>query len=291
MEAALLHEEIFQLAEGPFWCAEQNSLVWVDIEGKSFHQYHWERKQLKSFPMPSRPGFVVQGQDGQFIMGLEGGLASFDVDTEELGYFLEVEKGQAHQRFNDGKCDPQGRLWFGTMNIDAKPAAGAFYLLDQDLHLHKKSEGFTIPNGLAWSLDHERLYHIDSPERCIQSYFFDGLSGEIRFEKTAIQIPEELGMPDGMTIDEEGMLWVAHWGGFGVYRWNPANGQLLTKIALPVPQVTSCAFGGKDLDHLFITTASKFLSEEEQQKHPLSGGIFVVKPGISGFLPNKFAGH
>jgi sugar lactone lactonase YvrE len=289
-DPTLLHEDKYLLAEGPLWCAERNSLFWVDIEGKTVNEFYWKSHQLKSYSIPYRVGFAVEGRQGQLILGVEGGLALLDLETAATRWLLDVEKGQEAQRCNDGKCDAWGRLWFSTMNLEAKPGAGAFYLLDQQLHLQKKSDGLSIPNGLDWSLDKKNLYHIDSPERCIKRYFFDGSQGKITFEKVVVQVPENLGLPDGMTIDEEGMLWVAHWGGWGVCRWNPENGALLTKIELPVPHVTSCAFGGEHLDHLFITTARQYLSEEEQLKYPLSGGVFVVKPGVRGLAANKFWG-
>ena len=139
---------------------------------------------------------------------------------------------------------------------------------------------------MAWTSDNTRMYFIDSPTQTIKSYIFDANSGAILFEKNAVLIPKEMGTPDGMCIDSEGMLWVAHWGGFGVYRWNPANGDLLEKIAIPVPDVTSCAFVGENLDHLIITTAKGDLNEDELKKYPESGNVFYLKMKVRGTEPN-----
>jgi sugar lactone lactonase YvrE len=134
------------------------------------------------------------------------------------------------------------------------------------------------------------MYHIDSPTRKVQSYSFDHKTGTIVFEKTAITIPQEAGTPDGMCIDEEGMLWIAQWNGFGVYRWDPVNGKLLEKIDVPVPQVSNCAFGGPGYDQLFITTAREGFSPELIAKYPDSGSIYIARPGVRGVRKNIFGG-
>jgi sugar lactone lactonase YvrE len=130
------------------------------------------------------------------------------------------------------------------------------------------------------------MYFIDSPTQSVDAYFFNGDTGEIKFDKTVIEIPIEMGTPDGMTIDNEGMLWIAHWGGYGVYRWNPFTGELISKIEVPAPNVTSCRFAGKDLDQLVITTARKNMSESQLSDYPQNGDLFIVKTnsnGVDGF--------
>ncbi len=163
---------------------------------------------------------------------------------------------------------------------------GSLYCIDENITIQKKIDSVTTSNGLAWSLDNKRLYYIDSPTQCVQSFIFDEESGAIKFEKIIIRIPANMGTPDGMAIDEEGMLWIAHYGGFGVYRWNPLNGSLIDKIDLPVPNITSCAFAGEKLDHLIITTAKENLSEKDLKKYPGSGDIFCAKTGVSGIAPS-----
>lgn len=288
MKPTLLVKGKFLLAEGPLWSADRNSLFWVDIEGKTLNEFYWKSGELKKSSLPQRVGFLTEAGDEQLILGMQGGLALFNLASQELTWLQDVEKEQENQRCNDGKCDAQGRLWFGTMDIEARRGKGNFYVFDRQQGLQRKLEGLSIPNGLSWSLNKKKLYHIDSVSRSIKSYIFDPSRGSVTFEKVAIQVPEKFGMPDGMTIDEEGMLWIAHWGGFGVLRWNPNTGKLLTKIDLPVPQVTSCTFGGDAYEYLFITSASIHLTKAEQEKYPLSGSIFMVKPGVRGLPPNKF---
>ena len=160
-------------------------------------------------------------------------------------------------------------------------------MVDKNLKVHKKLSNTSISNGLAWSPDKKHLYFIDSPTQAVQSFLFNEKTGEIIFEKNVIEVPSAMGSPDGMAIDEEGMLWIAQWGGFGVYRWNPNDGKLLKKIELPVPQVTSCAFAGSELDHLIITSAKENLNEEELKRYPESGNVFIVKTAVKGILSNK----
>lgn len=276
------------LAESPFWHGEENTLFWIDIIKQTLHAYHLLKKETSVINFSSTIGFIVPDNKGNIIVGLQNGIASYDVDKAKLRLLAAVEDTIPENRCNDGKCDSMGRLWFGTMNGDCKPGAGALYLLDRDLKLYKKQHGLTIPNGIAWSLDQKQLYHIDSTKRSVVRYRYDEKSGEISGAKTVIVIPDHLGLPDGMTIDEEGMLWIAHYGGYGVYRWNPVNGTLIDKIAVSVPNVTSCTFGGHQLDTLFITTASQDLDEETLNEFPLSGSIFMVKPGIKGIKANIF---
>ena len=220
------------------------------------------------------------------ILGLNGGIARFDLNTEKLEWLLDIESEIRGNRCNDAKCDSSGRLWLGTMDITFKPGAASLYCIDKNLNIQTKLRNLTISNGIAWTANNDRMYFIDSPEQTVQSYSFDPGSGDILFERNAVQIPEKMGTPDGMCIDKEGMLWVAHWGGFGVYRWNPENGALLDKIEIPVPHVTSCTFAGEDLDYLIITTARGDLDEEELKKYPESGNVFSLKMKVGGTEPN-----
>ncbi|MDQ2864395.1 MAG: SMP-30/gluconolactonase/LRE family protein, partial [Bacteroidota bacterium] len=213
-------------------------------------------------------------------------IARFDLETEQIEWLVNVEIGSG-SRCNDGACDTLGRLWVGTMHLEHKKEAGALYCIDADLKVQKKIGNTSISNGLTWSLDNKRLYYIDSPTQVVQSFIFEEKTGEIIFEKNVIQIPGAMGSPDGMAIDEEGMLWIAHWGGFGLYKWNPQNGEWIDKIEVPVPQVTSCAFVGDNLDYLLITTARENMNEEELKKYPESGYTFLVKVDVKGIAANR----
>jgi len=160
--------------------------------------------------------------------------------------------------------------------------AGALYRIDKNMQLKKMVANTTISNGLVWSLDNTRLYYIDSTTQKVQSFVFDEESGDIEYEKDVIHISKEKGTPDGMAIDEEGMLWIAQWGGFGIYRWDPVTGKQIGLIQLPVPDASSCAFAGDALDHLLITTAREDLSADDRKKYPESGDVFIAYTGVKG---------
>ncbi|GAB2494138.1 hypothetical protein GCM10027164_25210 [Algoriphagus taiwanensis] len=219
----------------------------------------------------------MEGQDGKLILGLGRRLVRYDSETEEIGELCAVEENLTLNRFNDGKVDPQGRIWIGTLSTLFTEGAGSLYLIGKNLQPEVQLKNLTISNGMAWKPDHQTFYFIDTPTKKIQEFSFNPESGEIKFRRIAIEIPEGLGFPDGMCIDREGMLWVAHYAGSGVYRWNPQSGELLDKIELPVPHVTSCCFGGENLDVMLVTTAQENLSAEDLEKYPQSGDVFLVK--------------
>ncbi len=274
------------LGEGPVWNRERKSCFWVDIENGILFQYHWENKSIKSWKFHHKLSFVAPARDGGLILALDRSIQRFFLETEKLELITVVDDGLIGNRCNDGACDSRGRLWIGTMSMKFTNNAGTLFCINHQHQISKKIESVSISNGLAWSSDNRRLFYIDTPTRLVQSYLFDEETGEITFEKNVISIPEETGMPDGMTIDEEGMLWIAHWGGFGVYRWNPVNGKVIGKVELPVPLASSCAFAGEALDHLIITTARENMSEEELMEYPGSGDIFVAKMNVRGVAQN-----
>lgn len=285
-KADLLYASQSILGESPLWHAERKSCFWVDIENGILYEYNWLRKTTRSWKFNHRLTLVLQGEADKLILALDAKIARFDLETEQLEWLLDVDM-DSQIRCNDGVCDSQGRLWVGTMHLEQKHEASALYCIENNLKIHKKLSNTTISNGIAWSLDNKRLYFIDSPTQTVQSFIFEQKTGEIIFEKNVISIPNEMGSPDGMAIDEEGMLWIAQWGAFGLYRWNPDDGQLIDKIEVPVPQVSSCAFVGEKLDHLLITTARENMKEEDLKKYSKSGDIFLVKAGVKGVLPNK----
>jgi sugar lactone lactonase YvrE len=271
------------LGEGPLWIAELGCFFWVDIEKGNLHRYHLTSEKLEIRNFPHYLAVVLKGQNGKLILGLDRKLVRYDWETEELEDLCEVEANQTLHRFNDGKVDLQGRIWIGTLSTKFTEGAGSLYRIDSNLKPEVQLKNLTISNGIAWTEDQKTFYFIDTPTRKIQEYSFDAETGEIGFRRIAVEIPEDLGFPDGMCIDREGMLWVAHYGGSGAYRWNPECGELLDKIELPVPHVTSCCFGGENLDLMLITTAQENMSESELKKYPKSGDVFLVKLEVRGF--------
>jgi sugar lactone lactonase YvrE len=290
MEASILYKSECSLGEGAFWHEGRESFFWVDIDGKSLLEYVVQTEKVATWRFQHRPSFISLDTSGKFVIAFQGGVARFDLQTETVTWLLNIEKEYSDQRTNDGAIDSEGRLWLGTMNVKFKEGAGALYRIDSNLVVTKMIDRLTIPNGLVWSLDNRTMYHIDSPTRTVKAYAFNNLSGEITYERVAITIPPELGSPDGMCIDKEGMLWIAQWNGFGVYRWNPVNGKLLDKIEVPVPQVSSCAFGGKHFDQLFITTARENFTAEQLAKYPDSGSVYIARPGVRGVRKHLFGG-
>ncbi|MEB2774901.1 SMP-30/gluconolactonase/LRE family protein [Algoriphagus sp. D3-2-R+10] len=276
------------LGESPFWHATRQSFFWVDIEnGKLFeHRLASGSTSIKSFT--HRLTLVLTGKENELILALDRKIASYDLDTEKLEWLAEVETELPLNRFNDGKCDAKGRLWIGTLSTKFTQGSGSLYKVGKDLSPAMQLDQLTISNGMAWTEDNQTFYFIDTPTREIKEYSFDLETGKIEFRRIAVAIPKEMGMPDGMCIDQEGMLWVAHYGGSGVYCWDPNNGELIEKIELPVPHITSCCFGGENLDVLLITTAQENMSSEQLNEFPKSGDVFLVKTDTKGFEANRF---
>lgn len=274
------------LAEGPMWHKERFSCFWVDIESGVLYEYNWQSKNINSWSFDYKLSLVLQAKENEVILALNRSIARFDLTTEKLEWVVDLESGLPNNRCNDGACDGKGRIWVGTMDMDCKEGAAALYCIGHDGVPEKKLDNITISNGLAWTQDNKTFYYIDTPTQNVQSFSFDENTGNIDFGKTVIQIPKEMGSPDGMAIDEEGMLWIAHYGGFGIFRWDPKTGKLLEKIDLPVPNVTSCAFVGENLDTLLITTARENMREEDLIKYPESGNVFYVEVKVKGVLPH-----
>ncbi len=288
MVASLLYKCDCILGEGAFWHELRQSFFWVDIEGKRLHERSEKKGNANFWQFQHRPSMIALNTRGQMVIAFQSGLAQVDLNTGNVHWLLAIEKDNPGIRTNDGAVDPAGRLWIGTMDVNFKEGNGALHCIGKDFSLTKKVEGLTIPNGLVWSLDGRTMYHIDSPTKKAQAYSFDSKTGEIVFERTAVTIQLGGGAPDGMCMDEDGMLWIAQWDGFGVYRWDPLTGKLLDKIEVPVPQVSSCAFGGPDFDQLFITTARENFSAENLKKYPDSGSVYVARPGVRGTKKNLF---
>jgi sugar lactone lactonase YvrE len=275
------------LGEGPLWIAKLGCFFWVDIEKGNLHRYHLASEQLEIRHFPHRLAVVLEGQNEKLILGLDRRLVRYDWETEEIEELCAVEEDLTLNRFNDGKVDPQGRIWIGTLSTLFTKGAGSLYRIRTDLSTELQLNNLTISNGMAWTANGQTFYFIDTPTKKIQEFAFDSETGDIEFRRIAVEIPEGLGFPDGMCIDQEGMLWVAHYAGSGVYCWDPNTGELLEKIQLPVPHVTSCCFGGENLELMLITTAQENLSADDLNKYPQSGDVFLVRLHVRGFNSNQ----
>ena len=278
------------LGEGPCWDEEKQLLYWVDILNHHVHIYEPTLDSMKVIKINQYIGAVVPRNSGGLVVALYNGFYFLDPKTETLTPIADPEKDKPNNRFNDGKCDSSGRFWAGTMSLDGSLNKGALYYLDKDLLVKKVLENISTSNGLAWDLESRTMYYIDTPTKKVKAFDFNSTSGDISNQRVVIDFPENEGFPDGMNIDSEGMLWIAHWGGGQVSRWNPNTGEKIDSVIVPAPLVTSCEFGGKNLDELYITTAGIGLSEEEIQKYPHAGSLFKIKPGVKGTKTFGFNG-
>ena len=277
-----------QLGEGPVWDTERHEICWIDIVKGEIHQYTFENKNLRTFSINEMVGSFAVCKDKNFIFASKSGIGFLDRATGKIERVVNPEKDLPNNRFNDGKCDPAGRFWAGTMSVTDEPNCGNLYAFEYGT-IEKKTDNISISNGMAWNEDENKMYYIDSPTFEVVAYDYEKSTGHISNREVIIKIPKEEGTPDGMTIDEDGMLWIAHWDGWQVGRWNPETGEKLFHIKLPVARVTSCTFGGKNLTDLFITSAKEGLTESQLQEQPLAGALFVVRNcGFKGVTAMEF---
>ena len=277
-----------KLGEGAFWDHLHQRLYWVDIEGKKVHIFHPETGKNTSFETPSRVGTVVPKNSQEAVIALEDGIYILNTSSGSIALLSDVEKDMTYNRFNDGKCDPNGNLWVGSMHLDQSAPKANLYKVAPNGQATKMLDSVTISNGIVWTADKKTMYYIDTPTGHIRAFDFDHKNSSISNERIAVVIPESLGFGDGMTIDKEDKLWVALWNGNAVARFDPLTGNLLEKIEVQAHNVTSCSFGGKNFDTLYITTSSLDMNEEEIRKYPLAGSLFEVKPGVKGVAGNFF---
>ena len=275
-----------RLAEGPVWDARSGRLAWIDVLSSQVLLTDVASGQTDVIEVPSHVGSIAPRAAGGFVAALQDGF--WVVGDGRPRRITSVAEARPGLRFNDGKCDPAGRFWAGTMAYDEAPGAGALYRLNRDGRASLMLDGVTISNGLAWSSDGRTMYYVDSPTRRVDAFSFAPQTGEIGGRRTVILLPPGLGVPDGMTLDAEGGIWVALWGGGVVHRY--LDGQLAQVIRLPVSQATSCAFGGADLDELYVTSAREGLSREQREAQPLAGAVFRVRPGVRGVPAAVFVG-
>ena len=278
------------LGEGPVWCGATQRLYWVDILESRLHWFDPASGKHQRREIGAHVGTVVPRAKGGVMLAVKRGFASYDIDKAELTLLAEPERDKPNNRFNDGKCDPAGRFWAGTLAYDDAPGVASLYRFDPDGSVTVMERGISCSNGLVWDLERRRFYYIDSPTRTVAAYDYDHATGAIANKRVVVRCTTDDGFPDGMAIDVEGKLWVAHWGGSQIVRWDPDTGTALARIPTPVSQPTACAFGGEKLDRLYITSARVGLKPEVLAKQPLAGGLFVVDPGVRGKPSHAFAG-
>jgi sugar lactone lactonase YvrE len=277
------------LGEGPVWDGTERCLWWVDILEGVVHRTAIDTAADERFPVGQYVGAVGLRAQGGLIAAVRDGFATFDPRTGRLDLVADLQDDGRTLRMNDGKVDPGGRFWAGMMAQDHRPGAGTLYRLDPDLTVTPMVERTSISNGLDWSPDGTTMYYIDSTPRRVDRFDYDAATGTIANRTTLIPIRDGAGFPDGMTVDAEGYLWVAMWEGWGVERYSP-DGQLDRRVEVPAEQASSCAFGGPELDLLFITTAQEGFPRGGKPDQPHAGGVFVCRPGVRGRPAVRFGG-
>jgi sugar lactone lactonase YvrE len=276
------------LGESPVWDADNERLVWVDIIPGVVHQLDITSGDDRQIEVGPTVGAAALRHDGGFVLARNDGFTLLDADgtVSAVAGAPGVVPGQ---RMNDGKCDPSGRFWAGSIVMDKGSAAGALYRLDADLGVRTMQDGVTVSNGLGWSPDGTTMYYVDSLAGGVDAFAFDTASGTISDRRQFIDIPFEHGEPDGLTVDAAGCLWFAIWRAGEVRRYMP-DGRLDTIVRVPATLSTSCCFGGRGLDTLFVTSAHCDLTPEQHAEQPHAGSIFACRPGVDGMPATPFAG-
>ncbi|MEJ7557706.1 MAG: SMP-30/gluconolactonase/LRE family protein [Pedobacter sp.] len=264
------------LGESPFWHQARQSVFWVDIDSGTLHEQGLVSGSSNTWRLGNKISVILSAEGDHLLLGSLDGIARFNLLTQDWDLVVPIEVGASGLRCNDGAFDGQGNLWIGNMNMQVKEGLGSLYRVRENREPSKILDQLTIPNGLVFSLDHKRMYFIDTPTKTVMSYFIDPI-GNLLLERPAVVIPNNMGMPDGMTIDEQGMLWVALYGGAAVSRWNPENGRLLEVVPVPALHVTNCCFAGDELDELIVTSASENMTQAELAMYPQSGNVFRIK--------------
>jgi sugar lactone lactonase YvrE len=263
-------------------------LYWLDILGNKLHRFDPRNRSNLSYDVGESVSSVVLSLDSRLLLGLRSGIGWLDRDTGRLQHIVDPEPQKPHTRMNDGKCDPLGRFWVGSYCERAPEFDGALYCLHPDFKLETKLSGIQCSNGPAWSADGKSLYYVDSARHTIWGFDYDAPSGTMRGQRVVASIDPSLGSPDGITVDSQGKLWVAVWGGARVMRLDPTTGKVELEVPIPARHVSSVAFGGEDLDVLYVTTARVGRSPEELSAEPLAGSLFRVRLPYQGVVASRF---
>jgi len=278
-----------ELGEGVIWDHQRQRCWWTDIVQKKLFRYDPNTQNLEQWSTPERLCCFapVAGED-YLVAAFDSGFAFYEPESDWIEWIEKVEADNPGTRLNDGRTDRQGRFWAGTMIEDQETATdkGSLYCLDSNLHLSKKFGGLFITNSLCWSPDSSFMYHCDTPRQKINQYAFDQFSTELG-EREVLTQTEEACYPDGSIVDAQGYLWNAQWGGSKVVRYAP-DGTKDLELKLPVSQPTCVAFGGANLDLLFVTSAHQDLHTDDRARQPQAGNLFVYQTDFQGVIESAF---
>lgn len=272
------------LGEGPVWSAREKALLWVDILGRKVQRLSLDDEAVTAWHMPEMIGWVIERAAAPgFIAGFASGFAELTLEPLRIEPIVDPEPDRPQNRLNDAKADHCGRIWAGSMPVAANEPSGCLYCLDVDRAVTRVDSGYTIANGPALSPDGSVLYHSDSVRRVIYRFRLHE-DGTLAERAPFIEFQTSWGQPDGMTVDRDGGLWVAHYGASCVSRFHD-DGRRDRSIELPASQITSCTFAGESLDRMFVTSAADGAKHEEH-----AGALFEVEPGARGLAPHRFGG-
>jgi sugar lactone lactonase YvrE/DNA-binding IclR family transcriptional regulator len=277
------------LGESPVWDAKAQALYWLDILGPALHRFDPATRRDTAWPMAELVAALVLRRAGGLVVGLRDRFAAFDPRDGSLRPLASLAPMAASARINDARCDGAGRLWSGTMDMGVRPDRGALFRVAGDGTVARVLHPVTLSNGLGWSPDGRTMYFTDTAARAILAFDFDAAAGTIANRRVFASVPERAGRPNGLAVDREGAVWSVRSDGWRVVRYRP-DGRLEREVVLPVPRPTGIAFGGRDLDTLYIASARVRLPIDVLEEAPLSGGLFAVKPGVRGLPEGRFAG-
>jgi sugar lactone lactonase YvrE len=286
MDATLVWDERALLGEGPLWDEREQRLHWVDVDRCTLHTLRPGTGERTSTRYDARISSVGLRESGGLVVAHDRG---FSVLEDGRLHPIDASVCPSGPRMNDGACDAAGRYWAGSVAPDGAPGTGALYRLDPDGTVEAVVIGVGCSNGIDWSPDGETMYYVDSLAHGIDAFDYDVATGDISARRRVAEIAPEDGLPDGLTVDSEGTIWLAIWGGSRVRRYSP-DGELLEELRLPVSLVTSCIFGGGDLETLYVTSARTGLSDDVLTSEPHAGSLFSFTPGVRGRPAFRFAG-
>lgn len=275
------------LGESPVWCERRQQLFFVDSRAPALRSYDPASGEIISHPLPETTGSVCLTQSDDLLVAMVSGIYSVSADGTLGASIAAPETGKPDNRFNDGRCDRAGRFIIGTMNDRARLPTGSLWQLGRGGECRFLADDIIVPNSIAFSPDDRQMYFADTYRHAIYVFDYDIADGSLGNRRLFSNMEGWRGRPDGSQTDADGCLWNAEYAGGRVVRYRP-DGRIDKIISLPVSQPTSCTFGGRNLDELYITTASQRLSAEQLQAEPLAGAVFVVKPGVSGLPEGRY---
>lgn len=284
------------LGESPVWHPVEQALYWTDIPGRALHRHDPASSQHRQWAFETEVGSLAPMRDGGLLLARRDGLWQFDPDTGASHALATAPYDTRHERFNDGKCDPQGRFWVGTIYEPREPALAALYRFDTSRGLQRMASDITVGNGLGWSPDGRTLYYSDTKAHTVYAHDFDSASGDLGARRVFARFPPKEpgqnldaygGRPDGAAVDVDGAYWCAMFEGQRLLRLSP-GGAVLREVRLPVRCATMPCFGGPDLKTLYITTSREKRPADELATQPLAGRVLTLRVDVAGLPANCF---